>query len=1059
MHRNKILVYFILILLILSVFVINVSSDDANLAFWNKEWSYREEIDVHIETSDDSSNFQPIDISFEFKEKCWAKNEQEHSIRICSWDGYNWHELESQIYDLKKTDSSSFIKKCCIVFLIPEFADGNERYFIYYDDGKKPAPNYTDHVDLEDSYYYYEPIKGISAEGDYYEIIEDGYCMFGIGQKGKVIHRKLSQTIIKLKPETKEFDITKYDNIASFCFSYHKGEEYKDEISSDASLVAKQILVDGNLMVEFRIISESEEGNLRTSNIYKYYYCPTDDKRINVHVKHEVLKDDNVEGIINVDGRYGAIVSFQLKSEKIEKMNFGRIYPYMHVYREDGKIREYQMNTDPEEKEREWIIPYSDDCDIGKKAWFSYDEGIKGKAQAIIFKSNTDIIKHGEDRDGIQMKVAVNEYMDALGTDIDYAAVNFGRNSYEKGGNHDLEIRSGLTVEYDAEFFITERGGYESVENEAEKYQELIQHRTINDDDAIDGEQKIYTLTVMPKLTGRIFSHPLLSNITGIKLTSVYGELYQNEKLISKQFTTKPIIGPPSIKFPKLAAGNYTIKIYREIGNKYDLFIGFKSAEIEKDKTIDIYCTWPKKIKVDLTDQYEDVIKDFKLELTKDNAIVDKHLFSDSKDIIFTAPANIGYNYYLKGYYKGFNLLNEEINFLKRKLSGKVNLYDLNVDIHDQLGFPPGVNLNPYLTSPEMQETTRIPPDENNTGKYIFKNLPSATYELYISYGSYSNIKEIKIENNKKYVDLDFKALFNLDIDILDSRGNNVEDEIYKVNIYRNKIEVYKSISSNEKISLPPGEYQIYTLLDGEAVGFKNILLTNDKEVKVVTSIIPLLPILINVLTIIFIIEILAVCLLKKISFNSLLKLIAMSLILLSIFQPWWYLHAENNQLNAMITTELYIEPQVMIDKISYNDNEFFDLATIPEMFTDFVGILLFIIISGLILLGISFLPNILLKRRFAMILIVASVIFLILVAAAFYLGMSKLAELSLGSMKGQDLLNVDLPTRANVPMNATWGLGPGFYLCIIAALIALSGGLIDLFKKKSWFNKFFKKT
>ena len=413
----------------------------------------------------------------------------------------------------------------------------------------------------------------------------------------------------------------------------------------------------------------------------------------------------------------------------------------------------------------------------------------------------------------------------------------------------------------------------------------------------------------------------------------------------------------------------------------------------------------------------------------------------------------------MKGYYKGFNLLNEEINFLKRKLSGKVNLYDLNVDIHDQLGFPPGVNLNPYLTSPEMQETTRIPPDENNTGKYIFKNLPSATYELYISYGSYSNIKEIKIENNKKYVDLDFKALFNLDIDILDSRGNNVEDEIYKVNIYRNKIEVYKSISSNEKISLPPGEYQIYTLLDGEAVGFKNILLTNDKEVKVVTSIIPLLPILINVLTIIFIIEILAVCLLKKISFNSLLKLIAMSLILLSIFQPWWYLHAENNQLNAMITTELYIEPQVMIDKISYNDNEFFDLATIPEMFTDFVGILLFIIISGLILLGISFLPNILLKRRFAMILIVASVIFLILVAAAFYLGMSKLAELSLGSMKGQDLLNVDLPTRANVPMNATWGLGPGFYLCIIAALIALSGGLIDLFKKKSWFNKFFKKT
>jgi len=1059
MHKNKTLAYFILIVLMISMLVINVSSEEDSLSFWNNEWSYREEIVLPIDTADNIAKYQPIDISFEFKQKCWAKNEQEHSVRVCSWDGDRWYELESQIYDLKEIDSSFHIKKCGIVFLIPEFADGNERYFIYYDHEKKSAPSYKDHVDVEDSYYYYEPIKGVSAEGDYYKITENGYCVFGVGQKGKVIHRKLSQAVIKLKPNTKDFDITKSDNIATFCFSYHKGKEFEDEISSDAHLVAKQMLVDGNLMVEFRIISESEEKNLRTSNIYKYYYCPSEEKRMNVHVKHETLKDDHVEGIINVDGRYGAIVSFQSVNERIKKMRFGKILPYLHVYKEDNKISEYQMDPDPEGTKREWIIPYTDDCDLGKKAWFSYDEGTEGKAQAIIFRSNTGIIKHGKERDGIQMKVAEKEYMDALGTEIDYAAINFGRNSYEKGGSHDLKIRSGLTVEYDAEFFQTENGGYPLVEKEVDKYQKLIEHRNFHDAGSIDEEQKIYTITVLPGFTGRIMSHPFFSDIAGIKITSVYGELYQDEKLILKQYTKQPFFGPPLIKFPKLAAGNYSIKIYRDIGKKNTMYIGYESVQIKKDEKIVIFCTWPKKIQVHLTNQYGDTIKDFKLELLKGDDIIDKHIFSDSENLVFTVPANIGYKYHLNGSYKGFKIFTKEINFLQTDIDEKIHLYDLSIDIDDTLGFPPGVNIHPYLTSPEMEVTTKIYPDKNNGGRYIFNNLPDASYKLHVSYGSYSETADIEINSRNKDIDLDFKVSFNLDLNVLDSRGNNVDDDNYNVNIFRNKKEIYSDIPSAETISLPPGEYQIYALLDGEVVGFKNIILANDKDTKIVTNIDPVLPVLVNALTIIFLIEMIVIFLLKRISLNSFLKIVAIALILISIFQPWWYLHATSDELEAEKTTELYIEPQVMIDKIKFDSQEFYDLATIPEIFTNFVGILLLIICSGFVLLGISFIPNLLLKKRFSLVLILASVLFLILVAAAFYFGMSKLTELSLGSMQGQGPLNVDIPTKNTVSMNATWGLGTGFFLCIIAALIAFFGGLIDFFKKKSWITKIIKKN
>ena len=53
------------------------------------------------------------------------------------------------------------------------------------------------------------------------------------------------------------------------------------------------------------------------------------------------------------------------------------------------------MNPDPEGIKREWIIPYDSDLDLGSNAWLSYDEGETGKAQAIIFSSNSDIVKSG----------------------------------------------------------------------------------------------------------------------------------------------------------------------------------------------------------------------------------------------------------------------------------------------------------------------------------------------------------------------------------------------------------------------------------------------------------------------------------------------------------------------------------------------------------------------------------------------------------------------------------------------------------------------------------------
>ena len=125
-------IYLILILLVSSVLTISVSSDGASLPFWNESWSYRQEIKIPISTDNINAKFQPIDIMIKFDKDCWAKNENEHSFRICCWDGNMWHELESQIYNLNFSDINQ-ISTCGLVFLLPEIAEGEVRLGGVYD--------------------------------------------------------------------------------------------------------------------------------------------------------------------------------------------------------------------------------------------------------------------------------------------------------------------------------------------------------------------------------------------------------------------------------------------------------------------------------------------------------------------------------------------------------------------------------------------------------------------------------------------------------------------------------------------------------------------------------------------------------------------------------------------------------------------------------------------------------------------------------------------------------------------------------------------------------------
>jgi hypothetical protein len=1056
MQNKKLLLTFTIFLIILpSVLTINASSKDDIPFPWNKNWAYYQEITLPISTIHPFSKFQPIDIHVDFSESCWAKNENEHSVRICSWDGENWYELESQIYDLEYKDPLH-ITRCGIIFLVPEFANGQERYFVYYHDKQKPSPTYIDHVDVKDDYYYYEPISGVALEGDYYKISEDGFCIYGIGQKGRAINRRLSQAIIKMKPGFKKFDIINSDYIAAFSFAYNIGKADEDQISSDYKLISKQITIDGNLMIQVSIVSESIDKTIRTQNTYKYYYCPTEHKRILIHVKHQVFKESIVRGQVNVDGTYGGLVTYRARGGRNQKLRFGDILPYLHVSGENNQLKEYKINTNPESKEREWIIPYTDDCDIGEGAWISSDQGQTGKSFGLLFSSDKDFVKFGTDeRDGIQVKAAQMEYLDVLGSEVDYAGISFGRNSYELGGSHDLLIPEDLTVEYNTEFFSSELGGYLDIIKE-EKYFKILHKHREETEDGMDEDKNIYTLTIRPRLSGKILNFPNLANVSGFTILKVWAELYQNNELVSTGLTTRPFLGLPTIKIPKLAAGTYIVKIFRQILSGENKLIGISSVLIEDDKTIDILCTWQQTLKIITEDQNQRKIEDIYLTISKNDTVYFQNTTLQNKDTIFKINYNINHDYTLRALYKGFIFYDRQLPRFDKEIEIELGLYNLEINVKDDLGFNPGVDVRPILTSLEMDIPIELFPEEPEPGRYIFKNLPQARYRLSISYGKFYN--EIFLDVPKDGVNnyIDFNANFILQSNIFDDRGNEVENENLKLDIIRNDIVIFSGLSPEKEISLPPGEYTVKVSLDGKNVGEKNIDLTNDKNIKIITKIKSIPPIITTGIIILFIFEILVLFAFKRISLNTFLKLFALGLVILSIFQPWWTLNAESAQSLIEQKSEMFIQPQTMIESISIEGEVYNDIATLPDIFTDFVGTLLLIVFSGIVLLGLSFIPNILLKKRFFVALISASIIFIILVALAFSFGMSKITEISLGSLNGEGPIDIVLPTGNVEYMQATWGLGMGFYLVVIATILLVCTGLIDFIRRKRWPKRFF---
>ncbi len=1049
MQGSNIFIVGTLLLLVIPAVSLPGSSQDDGSPFWNpeyKEWAYRQEIPLPIQTKDSISHYQPIDLRLQFENPCWTENENKTSVRVACWYQEQWHNLESQIYSLEKTlGETSVISECNVIFLIPDFADGTEQYFMYYDDAETAKPNYKDHVTIEDLNYSSTPIPEISAVAKFYGIKEDGYCVYGVGQEGQLLDRSCAQVVVKQKKNCKQFDIIDSDQIVSFAFSYYYGDKEKDESSSDQVFIDKKIFIDGNLMVEFGIFSESKKKDVQTTAIYRYYYCPIEEKRINVHVKHEMLKDATVQGIDNVDGRFGSLISFKSRSAAVESLNFGEIYPYLNFYSKNEKIEQYQLNRNPSTKEREWVISYKNDATLGSEAWLCYGDGKKGYANAVLFSSNQGLLTSGiDERDGVQLKVAEKEYVNFLGTEVDYVSINFGRHSYEPGHSHDVTIPSDLIVQFDAEVFASETGGYQSVQKESYFYKALIKSRRFSGDIPFEREQKRYNVTIIPRLGRTHLSHPWLSNLTGNAFPVMWIELHQEERLVAEGAANRSLFIRAKKTFTDILEGDYLVKIFFKWGNK-KIFTGSTTLRLNRDMRINVFCTWERIIKFTFLDQDGQGIPGIHAWLTNEDGILfDENSTQNNGELIVRAPFDPQDSYVLRAEYKDLTIYNQKLQKTIRKLSKQVSLelYDITVVITDVIDLPPGIELTPILIASNENKTVQITPKDNDRGSFIFESVPAGDYHLQISFGEFVDDVHITIPNSGNLIQMKFSALFNLIIDLFDSKGNMLVNDDIEFVIFRDNQTIGRT--KEKTVTLPPARYTIKAYLDNELIGVKPVELTNDKHLTFVTIIESLFPLLLSLLFYMLFGFFVILTLLRKFSVSSLLKSLAILLVILSFFQAWWLFTGSCSTLPAEKTTALYVYPGMMIETMTYYGEVSLSLAEMPDMFLLFLVWIVPIATVSCMSITIGIILRRTTKKNYGFFLSIIGVIFLGILLAAFSYGTTRLIETSLGSVQGEEALSISMGSE-DIIMISTWGFSTGFYLICLAFIVAVAAILLDI--------------
>jgi hypothetical protein len=1055
---------------LVTMFSINIAV--AEDSWWNSEWSFRQNLLLQINTSSDLAAFQPVDMTIIFENPCWAQDELNNSIRIIYQDDT---ELESQIYGLVHSDDNHIVS-CNLVFLTPEEVDEIGLYYVYYDESETVSPSYPDRVSIEDSSYFYEPISGYPLQSQYYKISQQESIIYAVAQQGQFLWYSTSQYVTKLKEGSTEMMPKNGEAVASFDFTYYYNEEMWQYNSTSQRLVSKKILCDGNLFVSCEIVSRSTGEDLETTAIYTYYYCPTEYKRIHVHITHQALKECIIYPPSNTDGTYGSLQCGGIHSTSIQDLNFGTLYPYLHVFTDHDTVEEYRVDTNPEyiaEDPVIRLIKTTDDVDVGKNAWVSFDEGTTGSAHALLFGSSS-VVKAGEDeRDGIQLKAYESDYPHLPGLEYDTAAFQFTRNAYELGNaTKDMVIPKGFVVSFDAEFFSSPIGGYPLVETEAEIFQALVKLKPSLEVNSISGDNETQDRNSLSVYVHNARSVPFgsaFSALTGRNFPYITVEVYREEKLVSSGSAMRLPLKPFSssnqstyaqrfittvhildvrnfsvykkIVFQQLDTGCYLIKVFRDnsLSRSQRQYIGYTIINLTKDTKTHIFCKQQGSCLISLVDQEGKRINGANALLMHDGVTVAQNTTINGHALL-TAPCSSMQRYNLVILYNGFIVENESIHFgyihslISLRKSFELRQNDWTLKLIDQWDLPLEINVTPQLTSEEMETPIVLFAETRSADAYHFTNLISAVYKLQVKYKSFLIEKEIQIPSNDET--LVFPAMIPLTFQIFDSRGLKIGDTAIRISRGDKTIDLKSNISGTI-LSVPPGSYVVSVLSQSQIISQRSLKVISERNVDLFTTQEPMFPLLVLVLAGIIVLFGFMMSLIKKDLFYFLVILV-LGLCIAGLVSPWWVLQGSSS--NAQTSSVLYLIP---LDLVTITKTPQFiggELAFFPDLFVDVMTILPVLITISCFLIFLSLVFKRVDKKKWHLISLVCILFILICSLVLFSIAMSAFTKVGVGSFLGQGIIDVSVQDEGTkTSVFSQWGPGIGFWLYVLSIFTLLS--------------------
>jgi hypothetical protein len=220
--------------------------------------------------------------------------------------------------------------------------------------------------------------------------------------------------------------------------------------------------------------------------------------------------------------------------------------------------------------------------------------------------------------------------------------------------------------------------------------------------------------------------------------------------------------------------------------------------------------------------------------------------------------------------------------------------------------------------------------------------------------------------------------------------------------------------------------------------------LTNDKHLTFVTTIDSIFPLILSLLFYALFGFFVILTILRKFSLSSLLKSLAILLVILSFFQPWWLFTGTSDTVPEEKTTALYVNPGMMIETRTYYGEVSLNLAEIPDIFLLFLGWIVPLASLACASIAIGIVLRRTQKKKYAFLLSVVGVVLFGVLVPSFFYGTTRLIDTSLGSVQGEEVLVVSMGPE-EIMMQTTWGFSSGFYLVSIALLVAVIAVLLDI--------------